>query len=192
MVISMLEVFRDPEVFAQIFGALMIFVGLLVNAAQFKRQQVWQSKQFASEQIQQLMSRVEYRNVVRLLAWDGFPADLFPESNDYEKRFVRVSHKRIISVICNDGCDGHCSDLDFRIIDNIDVFLTEVDRYATNVRSGFFPLSETLVSLDYLLKNMSTDRPMDSIFFHIRQYIEKWSYDGILWLIREYEKSIVR
>jgi hypothetical protein len=185
------------ETLTQILTAL----ALLFGATQFYLQRKWQTRQIAADRLKALSSNTDFMNMVRVLGWDGYYTDMYPELETGPGRFVAVTHADVRALILAELDTPPTPSVEHlpardrqRIMVMLDVLLTELDHVARQQHSGMFKLIDVRTHLGYVLEQLKKASSLDApngdaeakFLFAIWRYAKKWKYKEIVKMVERY------
>lgn len=183
----------------QIFGTTLTFLTILFGIVQYRKAQKWKRLEFISKEINDFENDMDITNARLMLDWDERTIELHYDVKDmdYNSRFVYVDNfkmKKALTVYDKEQeGSGDFSDDETAIRDTFDELFGYFEGFYANIQTGLVSFDEYYPHIMYwidILSNPDSNFKDDEFKRLVREFLEYYGYDGVLWIMNEHMRKV--
>ncbi len=185
----------------ELIGTILTLIAIIFGIIQYIKAQKWKRLEFVSKEINDFENDKDVRNAKFMLDWDESYVELYHDATDweYEKRFILVNDdllKASLTTYENDSePDELYSDEESCIRDTFDILFGYFEGFYANIRTGLVSFDEYYPHIIYwidILSNPDNKFKDEKFKKLIKEFLEYYGYEGVLWMFDEHNKRIKR
>ncbi len=176
---------------------LVVAGGAVVGLGQYIIAERWRRREFIAGKVREFEQDPMVANVFRMLDWNARSVKLFPEQDEYKKRFANVDDAKLAHALeSEDAIIMKSFDhVDAAIRDNFDCFLGYLDRFNQSIDAQLIKPKELLPYLRYWINLIGRNdgphkRKETMVIDKLWRYIDTYGYRDTQRFLGKYGFSI--
>jgi hypothetical protein len=167
----------------ELLKSVPIIIGVLTlvfGVVEYRKAQIWHRAEFIAEEMRHFESKLEVRETMKMIRWDGTNVKLFPEQPQ-GKDTSWVDNDVLRSALQPTAIAFKAEGAEARIKDYFDVFFESLERFEHFIRAGLVDKKDLEPYLDQWVTALGdTGRSKQKI---LREYVHCSKYLGVEHLI---------
>jgi len=181
----------DIATFLVIAGSAVVGLGQYIIAER------WRRREFIAVKVREFEQDPMVANVFGMLDWNARPVKLFPDQEEYKKRFADVDDTKLARALESENEDTmkNFDDVDAAIRDNFDCFLGYLERFNQSIEARLIKSQELFPYLRYWINLIgrndgSRKRKEAMVIDKLWKYIDTYGYRDTQRFLAKYGFSI--